>query len=245
MYLREKCRRPENAYPRNANATSGLRSYSPAIGRFVSRDPVGEDGGLNLHAFVQNSPLSLVDLGGMTPVSVAPSPLYRCLAASRYGFDVKVDWGPAAGKPWTFMEWVVRLNKDACACVCEYPDFIQHARKVRYRRRWRLFGPYVRVPGPWQLDAGPRSPYYTQFEPRRFEHEMDDLPGYANNMWAWRRGGVDARTMVLCTRGSAKGRIAWSKQWGIEVWQRGNTIRKRSYIGSSGWSAWTSVARVP
>jgi len=35
--------------------------YNPNIGRWISRDPIEEDGGLNLHAFVDNSPISFAD----------------------------------------------------------------------------------------------------------------------------------------------------------------------------------------
>ncbi len=41
------------------------RHYSPALGRFLSRDPIEEQGGLNLYAFVGNAPVSEFDhLGG-------------------------------------------------------------------------------------------------------------------------------------------------------------------------------------
>jgi len=39
----------------------GFRYYSAEIGRWISRDPIGEDGGLNLMAFVQNNPANGVD----------------------------------------------------------------------------------------------------------------------------------------------------------------------------------------
>ncbi|WP_446011594.1 RHS repeat-associated core domain-containing protein, partial [Candidatus Electrothrix sp.] len=39
----------------------GYRYYSPELGRWMSRDPIGEDGGLNLYGFVGNSPLVYVD----------------------------------------------------------------------------------------------------------------------------------------------------------------------------------------
>ena len=43
----------------------GFRYYSPALGRWISRDPVGETFGPNLYAFVQNSPVSDFDLNGL------------------------------------------------------------------------------------------------------------------------------------------------------------------------------------
>src|SRR5690606_8521129 len=43
----------------------GYRYYSPSMGRFINRDPIGEQGGLNLHAFVGNDPVNAVDVLGL------------------------------------------------------------------------------------------------------------------------------------------------------------------------------------
>lgn len=40
------------------------RYYSPEMGRFISRDPIGTEGGLNLYGFVNNNPVSLIDAFG-------------------------------------------------------------------------------------------------------------------------------------------------------------------------------------
>ena len=36
----------------------GFRYYSPSLGRFLNRDPIGEEGGTNLYAFVENDPVN-------------------------------------------------------------------------------------------------------------------------------------------------------------------------------------------
>ena len=43
----------------------GYRYYSPGMGRWLSRDPMGEDGGVNLLAFVRNNPAGYVDPLGL------------------------------------------------------------------------------------------------------------------------------------------------------------------------------------
>jgi RHS repeat-associated protein len=42
----------------------GYRYYSSSMGRWLNRDPIEEQGGLNLFGFVQNDPLMLVDVDG-------------------------------------------------------------------------------------------------------------------------------------------------------------------------------------
>jgi len=43
----------------------GHRYYSPSLGRFINRDPIGEQGGINLYAFVGNDPINGVDVLGL------------------------------------------------------------------------------------------------------------------------------------------------------------------------------------
>ncbi len=44
----------------------GYRYYSPALGRWLSRDPIEEQGGLNLYAFVNNDPVNKWDVLGLS-----------------------------------------------------------------------------------------------------------------------------------------------------------------------------------
>jgi RHS repeat-associated protein len=55
-----------------AHAKSGLdmavyRFYDPDLGRWLSRDRIGETGGLNLYRYVANDPVNLYDPDGLTP----------------------------------------------------------------------------------------------------------------------------------------------------------------------------------
>lgn len=45
----------------------GYRYYHPELGRWISRDPIGEEGGVNLYGFVRNSPMSYFDSLGQRP----------------------------------------------------------------------------------------------------------------------------------------------------------------------------------
>jgi len=56
-----------------AHSASGLqlalhRGYDASLGRWVSRDPIAEFGGLNLYAYVDNDPINLVDPIGLGPL---------------------------------------------------------------------------------------------------------------------------------------------------------------------------------
>ena len=49
----------------------GYRFYSPYLGRWLTRDPIGELGGWNLYGFVQNSPMNVWDELGLDFIAVA------------------------------------------------------------------------------------------------------------------------------------------------------------------------------
>jgi RHS repeat-associated protein len=51
--------------PDRSAKDSGHRYYSPEMSRWLSRDPLGEEGGLNLYGFVGNGPVGRVDLFGL------------------------------------------------------------------------------------------------------------------------------------------------------------------------------------
>ena len=56
-------------------AASASAFYNPQPGRWLNRDPIGENGGQNLEGFVFNNPISLVDSIGTFAIPMPPYPL--------------------------------------------------------------------------------------------------------------------------------------------------------------------------
>ena len=48
----------------------GFRFYVPLLGRWINRDPIGEEGGVNLYEFVSNDALGQVDFLGLAGVHI-------------------------------------------------------------------------------------------------------------------------------------------------------------------------------
>jgi RHS repeat-associated protein len=73
----------------------GYRYYLPELGRWPSRDPIGQHGGVNLYGFVGNRPINVPDFFGLT----------ECSEESHEGnklfelIDTSVGSGTADGRP--------------------------------------------------------------------------------------------------------------------------------------------------
>ena len=107
------------------------RAYDPATGRWLSRDPMGEDGGINLYGYVRNGPMNWVDPKGLdrtihfaghmwlevdvydacgnktgtTTLSFAPERLFN---------DADTDWGVDVDQQYPFsLNWKIKSDADA------------------------------------------------------------------------------------------------------------------------------------
>jgi RHS repeat-associated protein len=78
----------------------GYRHYSPELGRWLSRDPIGEEGGVNLYGMVGNDAVNLWDLLGLAgPVNeTAVLHCVRCVenptGPMKCRFEIGGDPGP-------------------------------------------------------------------------------------------------------------------------------------------------------
>jgi RHS repeat-associated protein len=54
-------------HPQSGLYYYGARFYEPGLQRWLNRDPLGGEGGINLHAFVHNDPINWIDTDGFAP----------------------------------------------------------------------------------------------------------------------------------------------------------------------------------
>jgi RHS repeat-associated protein len=73
LRLQESDSGPENSqFPGSDSAISGQRYYNPTWGRFINRDPIGENGGVNLYGFCGNDGINRTDRLGLDPPGPPP-----------------------------------------------------------------------------------------------------------------------------------------------------------------------------
>ena len=82
-----------------------VRDYSPTLGRWLTRDPIGYQGGINLHGYVDSSPVGNVDAEGLREYHFGPIhylPDHRFYRNYYYWYyvgqtDLPGSFGPSAG----------------------------------------------------------------------------------------------------------------------------------------------------
>ena len=111
------------------------RPYSPKLARFLSYDPIGVAGGLNLFGYVGNKPLVLVDPGGKEPETFPvpnnpPTKVWdkfdvlcahectRCKADQKCSFYIDI-WGPPG---FPFGNILTKWDWNAAICFWSMMD---------------------------------------------------------------------------------------------------------------------------
>lgn len=69
-----------------------LRMYNPGLGRWLSRDPIEENGGISLYGFLDNIPTHRVDKDGQMPVYWGPGFPYPALPGDPHVVPDKKKW---------------------------------------------------------------------------------------------------------------------------------------------------------
>ena len=86
----------------------GYRFYNPALRRWLTRDPIGERGGINLYGFVGNNPVNWIDPFGLAgepsgneyiPPGGDPPPGYEQNGRNWWNPDTKETISPDYNNP--------------------------------------------------------------------------------------------------------------------------------------------------
>ncbi len=93
----------------------GYRYLSTELGRWLSRDPIGERGGINLYGMVNNDPVNKWDLLGMTVMG----PFGSVLAAAEFGANIAaVNTEHQWNNPGVMKPWIAQREWGGSVCKC-------------------------------------------------------------------------------------------------------------------------------
>lgn len=210
----------------------GYRYYQPDTGRWLSRDPIEEFGGINLYAVTGNDFANQWDSLGLETSTEKANRLvgkpvdcdcYTISAKfSRYNRDQRTVKGVTArGQATEHEEYGadVRVSLSAakrkipgCECKCDRVKVVQFTNTgtkhlIDWRRR--------RTVGGWRIDS-------TEKNPKPFVSDTGN--GGARGLGGWvndppgaftRNTGMVAYTCLICASGKERGNIIGCVRWGF------------------------------
>ena len=126
----------------------GYRFYSPELGRWINRDPIGESGGVNLDGYVNNSPINRIDYLGYLSAITDPSLIYppgfsgnpHMNASPCGGVAWSITWGGLPAETGYIIQHIIWQ-----ATVFDCDNNVIHSEDAEY---WEL----------WSVENGSMSP---------------------------------------------------------------------------------------
>jgi RHS repeat-associated protein len=184
------------------------RYYNPSTGRWLSRDPIAEKGGLNLYGFIHNAPINDVDSLGLLvgQVSVLRWMPWVENGTSTYYFGPNIR-GWIANFEWTpptTGSWALACNCKPCQQVL-WTQQVAIGRGSQFSEDW---GPSYAIKHGFVWDCGKNS-----------DATLWDNPDQHGNFVSMFTSPYNfyARSVATCTKGTDAGKayatVLWGFQW--------------------------------
>jgi RHS repeat-associated protein len=101
------------------------RWYDPELGRFISEDPIGIDGGLNTYSYVANDPMNGRDPSGLNPYQQGCCTLPPVVVECDYGYDPDCDsWWSERAKAHRAQEKAAEFMRNMERIMNEPSQFV-------------------------------------------------------------------------------------------------------------------------
>ncbi len=186
--------------------------YNPSTGHWLSRDPILEDGGVNVCAFAENDPIDRTDVVGLAGI---PNISYFSITFEPHHYYTKV--------------WLsFHSGRDSCVNLkCKSPKLAQIAVDLGGSLgHW--INPYG-LPGHWFLDTkSATKPWYPYQQTFNEYVEMTDAPGsrrYHPVDWVYSFCQY-FETCAVCTDGGPLNyKIIGCANWGHHIGGIGSSTR--------------------
>ena len=105
----------------------GYRFFDARDGRWLSRDPIGEEGGENLYGFVENDPVNLFDVFGFQPAGGGRPPRVGPVANAQAMQQANLGQSMLRR---TIQEAINRIGKGSCCSPAEQANAIRELNNV-------------------------------------------------------------------------------------------------------------------
>ena len=195
---------PETAKAAFCDEVSGLRYYNPTEGRWLSRDPIEENGGVNLYATLRNDLTNKSDPVGLVDFRVKYGECTGTITV--YEYKLQPTLNPLQAQ---LRIGAIFLPDHDSSCCCKSTNWIQ-VTEVSPGKLGKAEGPMIDM-----LPSAP-SPYYK-------EPFGDRFPGIGDTPHLLRKRSKDAKqritfrveTCLACKAQGRPDRILGCIEWGF------------------------------
>ncbi len=182
------------------------RTYSPVLGRWLQRDPIGYVAGENLYEYVGGMAVNSADATGLSPA----------LAAGRGCMSTVTVFSDTPDSVGALLRFIPSrtVAKD---CLCKKIVFVQYVKSQELT--WFGFST-----SGWQIDTANPYPHQDPWTPGKDSASMFDNPGRfirgtSITFWPWwlLTLSMDFQDVVYCADGKEAGKVYGTAEWGFEI----------------------------